>query len=78
MQNNILTKPINLNNMKTAIEWLEEQLYKSDWNNLNHDEKMNICSKAKLMEQEQIYYAYQQGLIDVIPMDYYNNTFKSE
>jgi hypothetical protein len=64
--------------MKTAIEWLEEQLYKSDWNNLNHDEKMNICSKAKLMEQEQIYYAYQQGLIDVIPMDYYNNTFKSE
>jgi hypothetical protein len=64
--------------MKTAIEWLEEQLYKSDWNNLNHDEKMNICSTAKLMEQEQIYYAYQQGLIDVIPMDYYNNTFKSE
>lgn len=64
--------------MKTAVEWLEDQLYKSDWNNLNHDEKMNICSTAKLMEQEQIYYAYQQGLIDVIPMDYYNNTFKSE
>lgn len=64
--------------MKTAIEWLEEQLYKSDWNNLNHDEKMNICSTAKLMEQEQIYYAYQQGLMDVIPMDYYHNTFKSE
>ena len=64
--------------MKTAIEWLEEQLYKSDWNNLNHNEKINICSTAKLMEQEQIYYAYQQGLIDIIPMDYYNNTFKSE
>lgn len=64
--------------MKTAVEWLEDQLYKSDWNNLNHDEKMNICSTAKLMEKDQIYYAYQQGLMDVIPMDYYHNIFKSE
>jgi hypothetical protein len=39
---------------------------------------MNICLTAKLMEMEQIQDAYDEGLKDVIPMDYYNNTFKSE
>ena len=63
---------------KTAVQWLEEQLYKSGWDNLNHEEKMNIFSTAKLMEMEQIQDAYDEGLKDVIPMDYYNNTFKSE
>lgn len=63
---------------KTAVQWLEEQLYKSGWDNLNHEERMNICLTAKLMETEQIQDAYDEGLKDVIPMDYYNNTFKSE
>ena len=63
---------------KTAVQWLEEQLYKTDWDKLNHEERMNICLTAKLMEMEQIQDAYDEGLKDVIPMDYYNNTFKSE
>jgi hypothetical protein len=64
--------------MKTAVEWLEEQLYKTDWNTLNHDEKMNICSTAKLMEMDQIKNAYHEGLTDVIAMEYFNNTFKND
>lgn len=78
MQKIIIMKLINQNNMKTAVQWLEEQLYKSDWDKLNHEERMNICLTAKLMEMEQIQDAYDEGLKDVIPMDYYNNTFKSE
>jgi hypothetical protein len=36
--------------MKTAVEWLEQQLYKAGWEQLNHEEKMNICCTAKMME----------------------------
>ena len=40
--------------MKTAVEWLEQQLYQSGWEQLNHEEKMNICGTAKLIEIDQM------------------------
>lgn len=40
--------------MKTAVEWLEQQLYKGGWENLTHEEKMNICCSAKLIEIDQM------------------------
>jgi len=39
---------------QTAVEWLEQQLYKSGWQNLTHEEKMNICATAKLIEIDQM------------------------
>ena len=59
--------------MKTAVEWFVDQLTIIQQESLKY-----IIEQAKEMEKEQIYYAYQQGLMDVIPMDYYHNTFKSE
>ena len=79
---------------QTAVEWLEQQLYKAGWEQLNHEEKMNICCTAKMMEKEQILRAYDIGSnegydlakIDEIeeghymkePIEYYNETFKQQ
>ena len=32
-----------------AFEWLEQQLYKTKWDELTHNEKMNIFGSARLM-----------------------------
>lgn len=42
-----------MENKQTAVEFLEQQLYKAGWEQLTHEEKMNICCTAKLMEKEQ-------------------------
>lgn len=42
-----------MENKQTAVEWLEQQLYKAGWEQLTHEEKMNICCSAKLMERKQ-------------------------
>lgn len=73
---------------KTAVQWLEEQLYKSGWDNLNHVEKINICATAKLIEREQIIEAYgikekkSSGISNYVYKysgeEYYNDTYKSE
>jgi hypothetical protein len=39
---------------QTAVEWLEQQLYKAGWEQLTHEEKMNICCTAKMMEKDEI------------------------
>lgn len=39
---------------QTAVEWLEQQLYKTGWEQLTHEEKMNICCTAKLIEIDQM------------------------
>ena len=39
---------------QTAVEWLEQQLYRGGWENLTHEEKMNICATAKLIEIDQM------------------------
>jgi hypothetical protein len=72
-----------MKNKQTAVEWLEQQLYKAGWEQLTHEEKMNMCCSAKLMEKEQIIDAYYQGDADsdnihVDAEQYYNETFKSE
>ena len=76
---------------QTAVEWLEQQLYKSSWDEMTHEERMNICCTAKLMEREQIIYSNYNGQgvekklkdINIHQMitkaeQYYNETFKSE
>ena len=62
---------------QTAVEWLEQQLYKAGWEQLNHEEKMNICCTAKMMEKEQIIDAYE-SLEHRHGDNHYNETFKSE
>ncbi len=65
--------------MKTAVEWLEQQLYQSGWEQLTHEEKMNICGTAKLIEIEQIIDAYETSHISMMTAkQYYNETYKSE
>ena len=62
---------------QTAVEWLVKEI--ENLITIDTFKKwIELKEQAKEMEKEQIYYAYQQGLMDVIPMDYYNNTFKSE
>ena len=66
---------------QTAVEWLEQQLYKAGWEQLNHEEKMNICCTAKMMEKEQIKDAYSFGIQDeyvIGSKQYYNETFKQQ
>jgi hypothetical protein len=66
---------------QTAVEWLEQQLYKAGWEQLNHEEKMNICCTAKMMEKEQIKNAWLNSLTkgDFNSADeYYNETFKQQ
>jgi hypothetical protein len=64
---------------QTAVEWLEQQLYKAGWEQLNHEEKMNICCTAKMMEKEQIFDAYITSHISMMSADqYYYETFKQQ
>ena len=62
--------------MKTAVEWLVEQL--------NLHEYEDVIKQAKEMEKKQIKKAYYTGNDDVIDNpdreaeQYYNETFKSE
>ena len=55
---------------QTAIEWLIEVL-----NLKGYEQTLN---KAKEIEKHQITDAYHAGIDDVIPYNYYDNTFKSE
>lgn len=32
-----------------AFDWLEQQLFKSNWDELTHNEKMNVFASARLM-----------------------------
>jgi hypothetical protein len=55
---------------QTAIEWLIEVL-----NLKGYEQTLN---KAKEMEKRQITDAYHAGIEDVIPYNYFENTFKSK
>jgi hypothetical protein len=73
-----------MKNKQTAVEWLEQQLYKAGWEQLTHEEKMNICCSAKLMEREQIIRTHLMARCYDTPNSYneaeqyYNETYKSE
>jgi hypothetical protein len=75
--------------MKTAVEWLIEQL--KEYNHLSYDEQSWIFEQAKEMEKEQIIQAITKTIIgsnviygneypEVIHTaeQYYKETFKSE
>jgi hypothetical protein len=66
---------------QTAVEWLFEKLWETPKDKLTWN---TILIKAKKMEKEQIMEAHNQGYADGYrdngnsPIDYYNETFKSE
>ena len=79
--NNGTTKPLNQNRMKTALEWLYDQI--------ENEGKCiyEILEQAKEMEKEQIMNAYLKNHLQGCWMkntpeeyaeQYYNETFKSE
>ena len=71
---------------QTAVEWFIQQIFKTD-NDMNIDE---MIYQAKEMEKQQITNAYSIGAINgemierdlkpkyTNPIQYYNETFKSE
>ena len=60
--------------MKTAVEWLEQQLF----NKRSKFTKSDI-DQAKEIEKEQIMDAYQTSHISMMTAEqYYNETFKNE
>jgi hypothetical protein len=79
----------NINMKQTAVEWLEQQLYKAGWEQLTHEEKMNICCTAKMMEKEQIAQSFEDGEYNYFyskkdgknfenGFEYYNEKFKQQ
>jgi hypothetical protein len=68
--------------MQTAVEWLVNEL---ENHHVFHDIKNTVAyQQAKEMEKKQIMDAHNQGYADGYrdngnsPIDYYNETFKSE
>jgi hypothetical protein len=66
---------------QTAVEYLFEQLWETPKDKLTWH---SILEQAKEMEKEQIMEAHNQGYADGYrdngnsPIDYYNETYKSE
>lgn len=69
--------------MKTAVEWLLEEMSAKDWYDLPKSIKNDIVEQAKAMEKEQIMDAYNQGCNDYDEFgykrieEYYNETYKN-
>ena len=74
MQNNTTTKLLNQNKMKTAVEWLVEQITDSTM------PAREAIEQAKEMEKQIIRTAYLDGMDGEYNTSeqYYNETFKSE
>jgi hypothetical protein len=69
-------EPLNKKDMKTAVEWLVEQMKLDELFNADY-----FIDQAKAMEKEQIFDAWINSLTkgDYNSADeYYNETFKSE
>ena len=69
--------------MKTAVEWLVEQIKNNVHNTIEEFEL--IVEQAKEMEKEQIIHTYDEGVLKgqlfiepITGEQYYNETFKSE
>ena len=69
---------------QTAVEWLFNQVKSKEWQDKFIWHKEEVFQEAKAMEREQILNAHNQGYADGYrdngnsPIDYYNETFKSE
>jgi hypothetical protein len=76
--------------MKTAVEWLAEQVNTAKWKFADITDREAIIEQAKEMEKQQIIDSVEIGFYDGVdssrgftasnksPQDYYNKTFKSE
>ena len=71
--------------MKTAIEWLYNELSKNNTSTDSVIERINkessIWEQAKQMEKDQIVNAFEQGIEFAFPTNgsyYYNQTYKPE
>jgi hypothetical protein len=69
--------------MKTAVEWLEDNLIFEPWAEEHFKHNSECWDKAKEMEKQQIIDAHLDGQSLVSCKDeyaeqYYNETFKSE
>jgi len=62
--------------MKTAVEWLEDNLISEPWAEEHFKHNSECWDKAKEMEKEQIINAYLAG--ESKDKQYYKETFKSE
>lgn len=50
-----------MGNKQTAVDWLIEKIWTTDWVNYTRDEKLEVFSQAKTMHKEQIKDAYNVG-----------------
>ena len=73
--------------MKTAVEWLEDNLLSEPWAEEHFKHNSECWDKAKEMEKEQIMTAFTQGdifgadffdRVNITAEEYYKQTFKSE
>jgi len=70
--------------MKTAVEWLEEQVKSVKWKFADKTDREAIIQQAKEMEKQQIIDAWDNGwyngceYISQNAEQYYNEIFKSE
>ncbi len=62
--------------MKTAVEWLADNLIFEPWAEEHFKHNSKCWDKAKEMEKEQMESAYLAG--ESKDKQYYNETFKSE
>ena len=74
--------------MKTAVEWLAEQVNSAKWKFADVTDRNSIIEQAKEMEKEQMidiayqvkhssyFIEYSKETPDKIVNDYYNKTFK--
>jgi len=66
--------------MKTAVEWLEDNLLSEPWAEEHFKHNSECWDKAKEMEKEQIIGTFNEGALDGLQLgeQYYNYTFKSD
>ena len=69
-------KPLNQNRMRTAVEWLVEEINKLTGLTIQMDEP--IIKQAKEMEKEQMIELWNIAVTCESFEQYYNETFKSE
>lgn len=63
----------------TAVEWLQEQIFNSDWKNMNGEDKLKLFEQSKEIETQQIIRAFNKGAMQPQRMgtDYFDETYKN-
>jgi len=65
--------------IQLAVEWLQEQIFNSDWKNMSGEDKLKLFEKAKQIETQQIIRAFNKGAMQPQRMgtDYFDETYKN-